>query len=155
MKNKKGVSMIELVIVIIIILIITTFAVFSGRESVEQATITELYSEMNAMKGIINSFNIKQEIDQNFNSGDYYGKKASEVYSENELITIYNYDMESGDYENLYIIYGMDNEDYNENNEYKYNIVKDSYGLESIKHTYITASIGATICPVLITSHTP
>lgn len=137
MKNKKGVSMIELVLVIIIILIITTFAIFSGRESVEQATITEVYTEMQAIRNAANSFNVKKEIDENFNSGDYYGQKVSELgLSEIEFETAYGISIESEDFEKLYIIYGIDTPDY-KNSEYKYETVKNSYSFDNIKHTYL------------------
>ena len=54
MNSKKGVSLIELVIVIIIILIITTFSILSGNESINQATATEIYTEINSMREAAN-----------------------------------------------------------------------------------------------------
>lgn len=135
MNNKKGVSMIELVIVIIVLLIIATFSVFSGREAIEQAEATEVYVEMNSMREAVNSINLKKELNENFKEtkGEHYDKKASELNPSEENFEIeYGITIESGDFENLYIIYGMDElEEYNKSN------VKESYGLDSIKHTYL------------------
>ena len=50
MKTQKGVTMIELVIVLIIILLIASFSVYSGKESVDRATATEVYAEINSMR---------------------------------------------------------------------------------------------------------
>lgn len=135
MRNKKGVTMIELVLVIIIILIIATFSVLSGRETFNQATATEVYTEISAIREAVNGVNIKRDLDEKFEltSGDYYDVKASELNQvEAEFEAEYGFEVENGEFENLYIIYGMDElEKYNESK------VKNTYGFDSIKHTYI------------------
>lgn len=135
MNSKKGVSLIELVIVIIIILIITTFSILSGNESINQATATEIYTEINSMREAANSINIKKELNQGFSvvKGEHYDVKASELApTETDFEIMYNLTVESGDFDDLYIIYGMD-----ENEKYKTSDVKKSYGLDAIKHTYL------------------
>lgn len=135
MRNHKGVSMIELVIVIVILLIITTFSIFSGREAIEQAEVTELYVEMNSVREAVNSINVKKELNENFEltKGEHYDKKASELNAvEADFEDEYGIEIESGDFDDLYIIYGMD-----ELGEYNKSSVKQSYGFDSIKHTYL------------------
>lgn len=135
MKNQKGVTMMELVIVLIIILLITTFAVYTGKDSIDQAVATEVYNEMNSMKNIVNGINIKQDLNENFSyiSGEHYDFKVSELASTiEEFENAYNIDIDENDFENLYIIVGMDNL-----LEYEKSEVRKYYGLDSIKHSYL------------------
>ena len=135
MRAKKGVSLIDLVLVIIIILIIATFSVFSGRQTLDQATATEVYTEINGIRSAINSINIKKDMDEKFvfTESEHYDIKASNLSSsESDFEATYGIDIATGEFDNLYIIYGMD-----ELEKYNLSKVKDSYGLDSIKHTYI------------------
>lgn len=135
MRNQNGVNMIELVLVIIILIIIATFSVFTGRETVDQASITEVYTEINSIRNMVNSANIEKELDSysDYKKGEHYNVKVSEKYnSEEEFEATYGFNVPSGDYEKLYIIYGMD-----DLGNYEGSKVKDHYGLDSIKHTYL------------------
>ena len=138
MKNQKGVTMIELVIVIIIILLITTFSVYTGKEAADQATATEVYTEINSMRAAVNSISIKKELDSDFVlvEGEHYDKKVNDIAG---LETIDAFETKYGisvenewEYGNLYLIYGMDELD-----EYNASEVRKNYGLDSIKHTYL------------------
>ncbi len=134
MKKQNGVTMVELVVVIIIILIITSFSVFTGKEAVDQATAAEIYGEINSMREAINAVNIKKELDSDFviTSGDYYDAKVSEVMSKDEFESIYGIYVDEVEFDNLYIIFGMDNLEYYDNSN-----VNKNYGLDSIKHSYL------------------
>lgn len=134
MKKQNGVTMIELVVVIIIILIITSFSIFTGKEAADQATATEIYEEINAVREAINAVNIKKELDDNFmiTSGDYYDAKVSEVMTKEQFETMYGIYVDEVDFDNLYIIFGMDNLEYYDNSN-----VNKNYGLDSIKHSYL------------------
>ena len=135
MKTQKGVTMIELVIVLIIILLIASFSVYSGKESVDRATATEVYAEINSMRAAINSINIKKDLDESFvlTKGEHYDIKATDLKNTKVEFEV-QYDITLGDvdYDDLYVIYGMDNLDI-----YNTSKVKESYGLDSIKHTYL------------------
>lgn len=135
MKKENGVSMMELVIVIIILIIITTFSVFSGKEAVNQAEVTELYTEMNSIREALNGINIKKDMNENFEikSGEHYDVKATEINPvEAEFEVLYDIEIKDGDFDKLYIIYGMD-----EMEKYELSNVRKSYNFESIKHTYL------------------
>ena len=87
------------------------------------------------MREAVNSINVKKELNENFVliKGEHYDKKASELNAvEDNFKAEYGIDIESGDFDNLYIIYGMD-----ELGEYNKSNVKESYGFDSIKHTYL------------------
>ena len=135
MKNNNGVSMIELVIVIIILLIIATFSIFSSSEVVDQATATEIYTEIESMRKAINNINVKKELNEDFilTSGEHYDVKVSDLNEEEiDFELEYDINIEPGKYDKLYVIYGMDEiEKYNESK------VRENYGLDSIKHTYL------------------
>ena len=135
MKKQNGVSMIELVIVLIVILLISTFSVYTGKEAVDQATATEVYTEINSIRSAINSINIKKELDESFTivSGEHYDAKATDIKAtKDEFEVEYGITVSDEEFDNLYIIYGMD-----ELEKYKASNVKDKYGLDSIKHTYL------------------
>lgn len=135
MKNQKGVTMIELVIVLIIILLITTFSIYTGQNSVDQATATEVYSEMNAMREALNGVIIKNDIYGYYEyvAGEQYDFKVSELAgTAQEFENAYGIDIDDAEFDNLYIIVGMD-----DMANYKNSKVKEYYGFESIKHSYL------------------
>lgn len=135
MKSNRGVSVIELVLVIIILVIIATFSIFSGKNTVNQTTATEIYTEINSMRDIVSGINIKKFLDENFalKPGEQYDVKVSELnIAEEDFEKEYEINIKSGDYEKLYLIYGMDNQE-----KYTTSKVRDVYGLDSIKHTYL------------------
>lgn len=137
MKNQKGVTMIELVIVLVILLLLTTFAVYTGTESTNQALVTEVYTEINSMRSATNSIKIKKELNSNFimEEGIHFDKKLSDVMTKDELKNNYNIDIDEG-FDKLYLIYGMDEYGMS-GDKYNNSDVRKNYGLDSIKHTYL------------------
>ena len=135
MKKQNGVTMVELVIVIIIILIITTFSVYTGKEATDQATVTEVYVEMTSMKNAVNSVIIKKDLDEDFElkSGDQYDFKVSELAADaEEFKNAFGVEVDEADYDDAYIIIGMDDME-----KYEQSKVREYYGIDSIKHSYI------------------
>lgn len=135
MKKQNGVTMVELVIVIIIILIITTFSVYTGKEATDQATVTEVYVEMTSMKNAVNSVIIKKDLDEDFElkSGDQYDFKVSELAADaEEFKNAFGVEVDEADFDDVYIIIGMDDME-----KYEQSKVREYYGIDSIKHSYI------------------
>ena len=135
MKKQNGVTMVELVIVIIIILIITTFSVYTGKEATDQATVTEVYVEMASMKNAVNSVIIKKDLDEDFElkSGDPYDFKVSELAADaEEFKNAFGVEVDEADFDDAYIIIGMDDME-----KYEQSKVREYYGIDSIKHSYI------------------
>ena len=135
MKKQNGVTMVELVIVIIIILIITTFSVYAGKEATDQATVTEVYVEMTSMKNAVNSVIIKKDLDEDFElkSGDQYDFKVSELAADaEEFKNAFGVEVDEADFDDAYIIIGMDDME-----KYEQSKVREYYGIDSIKHSYI------------------
>lgn len=135
MKKQNGVTMVELVIVIIIILIITTFSVYTGKEATDQATVTEVYVEMTSMKNAVNSVIIKKDLDEDFElkPGDQYDFKVSELAADaEEFKNAFGIDVDEADFDDVYIIIGMDDME-----KYEQSKVREYYGIDSIKHSYI------------------
>ena len=135
MKKQNGVTMVELVIVIIIILIITTFSVYTGKEATDQATVTEVYVEMTSMKNAVNSVIIKKDLDEDFElkSGDQYDFKVSELAADaEEFKNAFGVEVDEADFDDAYIIIGMDDME-----KYEQSKVIEYYGIDSIKHSYI------------------
>ncbi len=135
MKKQNGVTMVELVIVIIIILIITTFSVYTGKEATDQATVTEVYVEMTSMKNAVNSVIIKKDLDEDFElkSGDQYDFKVSELAADaEEFKNAFGVEVDEADFDDAYIIIGMDDME-----KYEQSKVREYYGIDSIKHSYI------------------
>ena len=135
MKKQNGVTMIELVIVIIIILIITTFSVYTGKSTVDQASATEVYTEMNAMRDAVNGIIIKKDLDEDFvlTQNQNYDFKVSTLASNtSEFENAYGIDINEEEFNDLYIIVGMD-----DMANYEISEVKDYYGFDSIKHSYL------------------
>lgn len=135
MKKQNGVTMVELVIVIIIILIITTFSVYTGKEATDQATVTEVYVEMTSMKNAVNSVIIKKDLDEDFElkSGDQYDFKVSELATDaEEFKNAFGVEVDEADFDDAYIIIGMDDME-----KYEQSKVREYYGIDSIKHSYI------------------
>lgn len=147
MKKSAGITLVELAIVIIIILIIASFAVVSGRKTLDQADASEVYFEMNSVREAINSVNVKLDMNENFalTQGEYYDVGFTPAvgvsYGDNVL----------GDQENWYIVFGKDDGDL-----YKDSKVKDYLGLDEINHTYIVNYLTASVelyRPVVILDH--
>lgn len=135
MKKQNGVTMVELVIVIIIILIITTFSVYTGKEATDQATVTEVYVEMTSMKNAVNSVIIRKDLDEDFElkSGDQYDFKVSELAADaEEFKNAFGVEVDEADFDDAYIIIGMDDME-----KYEQSKVREYYGIDSIKHSYI------------------
>ena len=135
MKKQNGVTMVELVIVIIIILIITTFSVYTGKEATDQATVTEVYVEMTSMKNAVNSVIIKKDLDEDFElkSGGQYDFKVSELAADaEEFKNAFGVEVDEADFDDAYIIIGMDDME-----KYEQSKVREYYGIDSIKHSYI------------------
>lgn len=135
MKKQNGVTMVELVIVIIIILIITTFSVYTGKEATDQATVTEVYVEMTSMKNAVNSVIIRKDLDEDFElkSGDQYDFKVSELVADaEEFKNAFGVEVDEADFDDAYIIIGMDDME-----KYEQSKVREYYGIDSIKHSYI------------------
>lgn len=135
MKKQNGVTMVELVIVIIIILIITTFSVYTGKEATDQATVTEVYVEMTSIKDAVNSVIIKKDLDEDFElkSGDQYDFKVSELAADaEEFKNAFGVEVDEADFDDAYIIIGMDDME-----KYEQSKVREYYGIDSIKHSYI------------------
>ena len=135
MKKQNGVTMVELVIVIIIILIITTFSVYTGKEATDQATVTEVYVEMTSMKNAVNIVIIKKDFDEDFElkSGDQYDFKVSELAADaEEFKNAFGVEVDEADFDDAYIIIGMDDME-----KYEQSKVREYYGIDSIKHSYI------------------
>ena len=135
MKKQNGVTMVELVIVMIIILTITTFSVYTGKEATDQATVTEVYVEMTSMKNAVNSVIIKKDLDEDFElkSGDQYDFKVSELAADaEEFKNAFGVEVDEADFDDAYIIIGMDDME-----KYEQSKVREYYGIDSIKHSYI------------------
>ena len=65
MKSQLGVTMIELVIVLIITLVIATVAISSGKDTLTEADVTEVYVEMSTMQKTVNSVMLQREMNPN------------------------------------------------------------------------------------------
>ncbi len=136
MKWQKGVSMMELVIVIIIIILIATFSVYTGRTVLEQATATEVFEEMNVIIQSINDINLRLS----FTGGEFepergvhYDEKVSDIFSnKNSYEAMYGATLTDEEFNQMYIIYGMDIID-----SYQNSNVRTYYALDNIKHSYL------------------
>lgn len=128
MKNNLGITMIELVIVVVIILIIASFAVASGRETLNEADISEVFVEMTSVKTAINGVIAKQNMDDDFEIEQ--GKQYDATFTPATGVT-YS-DAVLGNQDKWFIIFGRDNE-----GAYDASDVKDFLGLDAINHTYI------------------
>ena len=138
MNRQKGISMIELVIVLIIIILIASFSIYTGNAAIDQATLTEVYSEILAIKGVVNDVNMKRSLADDFDLdgylGEMYDKKIGDM-SQAEYESISGIIVSETTFENMqdsYIIFGMDSMD-----QYQNSNVRKYYGIESIKHSYI------------------
>ena len=138
MKHQNGISMIELVIVLIIIILIASFSVYTGNAAIDQASLTEVYTEILSIKAAVNDVNYKRSMEDEFEMDEYLGKMYDKKVGD---MTKGEYESYSGiiisetSFENLqnsYLIFGMDNMD-----AYKTSEVKNFYGLDSIKHSYV------------------
>ena len=134
MKKQKGVSMIELVIVLIIVILIASFSIYTGREALDQATASEVYTEINSMREAINSINLKRSLYDDFEleAGVQYDVKVEDTITKSEFESRFGETISDEEYKNTYIIYGMDMME-----DYQGSDVKDFYGLDSIKHSYL------------------
>ncbi len=127
MKRNSGVSMIELVVVVIIIMMIAAFAISSGSETLNEADVTDVYVEISAIKDVANSIILTKDMDDSFvlQQGKHYDipfvAASGVTYGTN--VTSHT--------EDWYIILGIEKEGYNTS------VVKDTYGLESVKRSYI------------------
>lgn len=120
MKNKKGVSMIELTIVIIIAILIIGFTVLNGLQTTDEAKITELYAEMKAVKNSLSPIQFELEYNDSFEfmQGIHYDR----------VLTI---EEKTGidDADNYYLIYGsLDKKDAT---------ARKVLGIEDMKRTYL------------------
>ena len=138
MKRQNGISMIELVIVLIIIILIASFSVYTGNAAIDQASLTEVYTEILSIKAAVNDVNYKRSLEDEFDLDEYLGKMYDKKVGD---MTKGEYEGYSGiiitdaSFENLYnsyIIFGMDSM-----TEYQSSNVKNYYGLDSIKHSYV------------------
>ena len=134
MERKNGVSMIELVIVLIIIILITSFSIYTGNSALDQATAGEVYAEINSMREAVNSINIKKTIHDDFEivAGTHYDVKVEDTMTQSEFEARFGEAISEEEYRHTYIIYGMDMKE-----EYDNSHVKDFYGLDTIKHSYL------------------
>lgn len=110
MINKKGVTIVELVIIIILLLLIASFAILSTRTTNIEAEATALYSEMDALHRaiiLVNSdynYGIINEIEE----GKYYSSKDDEWCK----------------------VYGISNSNYSQE-------IINNLGLDELKRTYL------------------
>jgi Tfp pilus assembly protein PilE len=138
MKSHSGISMIELVIVLIIIILIASFSVYTGSTAIDQANLTEVYTELLSIKSAVNDVNVKRSMAEEFDFDDYlgeiYDKKVGDMtkseYENASGIIISDASFEA--LQNSYIIFGMDNMSFYQDSE-----VRKYYGLDSIKHSYV------------------
>lgn len=128
LKNKLGITMVELVVVVIIILIIASYAVMSGTETLEQADVTEVEVEITSIQKILSGIILKQDMDEDFvvEQGVHYDENFTPLSGVDYSEEIMNKPQD------WYIIYGLDDEE-----KYETSNVKDGLGIDSIKHTYI------------------
>ena len=128
MKSKTGVTLVELMIVIVIITLMATFAVMSGRKTLDQTDASEVYVEMNAVKQALNSVALKQNMDETLTltQGIHYDAAFTPVsgisYGDNVL----------GNQSKWYLIFGRDLKEAYESSQ-----VRKNLGLETVNHTYI------------------
>ena len=139
MKCQKGITMMELVIVIIIIVLITSFSIYTGNTALDQATATEVYTEINSIREGLNSVNMKRSLsEEGFDideySGQIYDQSVKDI-SKSEFETLSGLSLTDEEFEgfkNFYIIFGMDKME-----QYKNSNVRKYYGFETIKHSYL------------------
>ena len=135
MKSQLGVTMIELVIVLIITLVIATVAINSGKDTLKEADVTEVYVEMSTMQKTVNSIMLQREMNPNLEieKGKHYdeefdtGRDTSVTYGDNVLTNA----------DKWHIIYGVAADKAAEKAIYDSSIVRDILGLDAINHTYI------------------
>lgn len=135
MKNQLGVTMIELVIVLVITMVIATVAISSGKKTLTEADITEVYVEMSTIQKTVNSVMLQREMNPNLEieRGKYYdeefdvGRDTSVTYGDNVLT-------EADDW---HIIYGVAADKAAEKAIYDASTVRETLGLDAINHTYI------------------
>ena len=91
MNNKKGVSMIEIIISIIILLIIAFFAVYNSRNSVGKAKLAEVYSEMISVQNAVEYVKSRMITENNFalEEGVHYDDEVT--VNDKEYKWIYGY----------------------------------------------------------------
>ena len=135
MKSQLGVTMIELVIVLIITLVIATVAINSGKNTLTEADVTEVYVEMSTMQKTVNSVMLQREMNPNLEieKGKYYdeefdvGRDTSVTYGDNVLTEA----------DKWHIIYGVAADKESEKAIYDTSVVRETLGLDAINHTYI------------------
>lgn len=135
MKSQLGVTMIELVIVLIITMVIATVAISSGKKTLTEADVTEVYVEMSTIQKTINTVMMQMEMNTNLRleQGKHYdidfdtGRDTSVQYGDNVL----------GAAEEWCIIYGVTADREEEKAIYDISKVRETLGLDSINHSYI------------------
>ena len=124
MSNNRGVTMVEMVIVIVIIIILAVIAYTAGRESIDEANITEVYSEFKSVREAVASVQTQMNFDDTMTltQGVQYDVELS-----SEQKTAQGLDTEAM----YYLIYGSMNEE-----NYSRSTV-EGLGLSSLKRDYI------------------
>ena len=90
---------------------------------------------MTSMKNAANSVIIKKDLDEDFElkSGDQYDFKVSELAADaEEFKNAFGVEVDEADFDDAYIIIGMDDME-----KYEQSKVREYYGIDSIKHSYI------------------
>ena len=115
MKNNRGISLIELAIVIIILIIIAGLAVFSGKESVDKAEVTEIFAEVSNIKNAVNGVIVQMNLEEKENDSEWLKKFYDTTTSE----------------ASWYEIYGMD-----KGEQYYNSNVRKNLDMDTIKRSY-------------------
>ena len=119
MINKKGISMIELVIVLVLMRMIAAFAIFSTASSHLKAEATMLKTEMNNVKKALILVYQKYETQMIDEIEGQEGVLYNEPLKDNSGTIV----------EDWYVIYGMDSNKYSEE-------VIENLSLDELKKTY-------------------
>ena len=135
MKSQLGVTMIELVIVLVITIVIATVAINSGKKTLNEADMAEVYVEITSIQKTINSVMMQREMNSKLEivKGKYYdeefdvGRDTSVTYGDNVLTAA----------EDWKIIYGVAADKAAEKTIYDSSTVRETLGLDAINHTYI------------------
>lgn len=93
MKQKKGITLIEMVLTIVVLLILSGLVIFSSRRTIDETDVTKVYTEMSSVKKAVENAAILMEINPNNSTKYRIAENELDVtdlsqYNEDELPTL-------------------------------------------------------------------
>ncbi len=120
MSNKKGITIIEIMIVVIILILLAVIAIFNANKPMEMAKAMSIKEEFGALyTGLTNLQTLYNLGLIEYTSGEHYSSS-----------------FEDDNHDIWYIVYGLDNASNNaDDNKYDEKIIKN-LGLDELKRSY-------------------